>query len=201
MRVVFMGTPEFAVEVLRKLVDDQWDVVAVYTQPDKPKNRGMKLIPTPVKEYALTQDIPVFQPLSCRDEETLAELRALEPDVIVVAYGTNDWRFITPEDFDARYGALLDAIDRHYPTAQVFLITPIWRKDTDTESRWERFELVEEHIRAAAACLPGAVVIRGMDLVPHDERYYADLRLHPNDKGFACYFEQLWPQVEAALKE
>lgn len=88
MRVVFMGTPDFAVAVLRRLVEDQWDVAAVYTQPDKPKNRGMKLVPTPVKEYAVTHNIPVYQPESCRDEAVLAQLRGLEPDVIVVAaYG------------------------------------------------------------------------------------------------------------------
>ena len=88
MRVVFMGTPEFAVEVLRKLVEDKWDIAAVYTQPDKPKNRGMKLIPTPVKAYATTEDIPVYQPESCRDEAVLQQLRDLQPDVIVVAaYG------------------------------------------------------------------------------------------------------------------
>lgn len=88
MRVVFMGTPEFGVAVLRKIVEDNWNVVAVYTQPDKPKNRGMKLIPTPVKEYAMTRNIPVYQPVSCRDEAVLEELRALRPDVIVVAaYG------------------------------------------------------------------------------------------------------------------
>ena len=88
MRVVFMGTPDFAVAVLRRLVEDGWDISAAYTQPDKPKNRGMKLVPTPVKEYALTKKIPVYQPESCRDEAVLAELRALEPDVIVVAaYG------------------------------------------------------------------------------------------------------------------
>ena len=88
MRVVFMGTPAFAVSVLRRLVEDQWDVAAVYTQPDKPKNRGMKLVPTPVKEYAAGRNIPVYQPESCRDEAVLEELRALEPDVIVVAaYG------------------------------------------------------------------------------------------------------------------
>lgn len=88
MRVVFMGTPVFAVSVLRRLVEDHWDVVAAYTQPDKPKNRGMKLIPTPVKEYAMTQNIPVYQPASCRDEAVWEELRALEPDVILVAaYG------------------------------------------------------------------------------------------------------------------
>ena len=88
MRVVFMGTPDFAVAVLRRLVEDGWDISAAYTQPDKPKNRGMKLVPTPVKEYALTKKISVYQPESCRDEAVLAELRALEPDVIVVAaYG------------------------------------------------------------------------------------------------------------------
>ena len=88
MRIVFMGTPDFAVSVLRRLVTDKWDVVAVYTQPDKPKNRGMKLIPTPVKEYAITCGIPVCQPESCRDEGVLKELRTLAPDVIVVAaYG------------------------------------------------------------------------------------------------------------------
>lgn len=88
MRTVFMGTPDFAVAVLRRLVEDNWDVMAVYTQPDKPKNRGMKLVPTPVKEYAVTCGIPVYQPESCRDEAVLAQLRDLEPDVIVVAaYG------------------------------------------------------------------------------------------------------------------
>ena len=88
MRVVFMGTPAFAVSVLRRLVEDQWDVTAVYTQPDKPKNRGMKLVPTPVKEYAAGRNIPVYQPESCRDDVVLKKLRALEPDVIVVAaYG------------------------------------------------------------------------------------------------------------------
>lgn len=88
MRVVFMGTPEFAVTVLKRLVTDGWNVAAAYTQPDKPKNRGMKLVPTPVKAYAMTENIPVYQPDSCRNTAVLEELRALEPDVIVVAaYG------------------------------------------------------------------------------------------------------------------
>ena len=88
MRIVFMGTPAFAVAVLRQMVEDGWNVVAAYTQPDKPKNRGMKLVPTTVKEYAMSVGIPVYQPQSCRDEAMLAELRALEPDVILVAaYG------------------------------------------------------------------------------------------------------------------
>lgn len=83
-----MGTPAFAVSVLRRLVTDGWDIAAVYTQPDKPKNRGMKLMPTPVKEFALSAGIPVFQPESCRDEAVLEQLRGLAPDVILVAaYG------------------------------------------------------------------------------------------------------------------
>lgn len=62
MRLVFMGTPMFAVPSLKALVEAGHEVLGVFTQPDKPKNRGMKLLPTPVKEYALTHNIPVYQP-------------------------------------------------------------------------------------------------------------------------------------------
>lgn len=88
MRIVFMGTPDFAVPSLKSLVENGYDVCGVFTQPDKPKNRGMKLQPTPVKEYAMTQDIPVFQPTKMRDGEALAILKELAPDlIVVVAYG------------------------------------------------------------------------------------------------------------------
>lgn len=88
MRVVFMGTPDFGAAVLRRLVEDGWQIAAAYTQPDKPKNRGMKLAPTPVKEFAVKAGIPVYQPESCRSEAVLEQLQGLEPDVIVVAaYG------------------------------------------------------------------------------------------------------------------
>ena len=94
MRVVFMGTPEFAVAVLRQIVEAGWDVAAAYTQPDKPKNRGHKLAFSPVKEYALMQDLPVYQPLKMRDGTALALVRELHPELIVVAaYGR-----ILPED-------------------------------------------------------------------------------------------------------
>ena len=83
-----MGTPDFAVASLRRLVEDRHEVVGVFTQPDKPKNRGMKLTFSPVKEYALTQDLPVYQPLKMRDGEALGVLRELAPELIVVAaYG------------------------------------------------------------------------------------------------------------------
>ena len=88
MRVVFMGTPDIAATCLRKILADGFDVVGVYTQPDRPKGRGMKLAAPPAKEVALAHNIPVFQPENFREDSTVEELRALKPDVVaVVAYG------------------------------------------------------------------------------------------------------------------
>ncbi len=88
MRVVFMGTPDIAATCLEKIIADQFQVVGVYTQPDRPKNRGMKLFPSPVKEVALKAGIPVYQPENFREDETVEALRALQPDIVaVVAYG------------------------------------------------------------------------------------------------------------------
>lgn len=88
MRILFMGTPEFAVPSLEALIRAGHQVCGVFTQPDKPKNRGMKLLPTPVKQCALEYDIPVFQPVKLRDGTALAQIRELAPQLIVVAaYG------------------------------------------------------------------------------------------------------------------
>ncbi len=89
MRVVFMGTPSFAVGTLKALLEAGHDVAAVVTQPDKPKGRGKELLMTPVKAEAVKHDIPVFQPERVRkNEEFLEELKKLAPDVIVVvAFG------------------------------------------------------------------------------------------------------------------
>ena len=88
MRVVFMGTPDIAATCLKKILDDGFEVVGVYTQPDRPKGRGMKMVAPPVKELALEHRIPVFQPEHFKDAETVEQLRSLKPDVCaVVAYG------------------------------------------------------------------------------------------------------------------
>ena len=88
MRVVFMGTPDIAATCLKKIIADGFDVVGVYTQPDRPKGRGMKLVYSPVKEVALEHEIPVFQPENFKDEESVEQLRSLKPDICaVVAYG------------------------------------------------------------------------------------------------------------------
>ena len=88
MRLVFMGTPDFAVNSLERLIQDGHEIVGVFTQPDKPQGRKMKLTPPPVKQLALTHDIPVYQPDSFKNESQLELLRELNPEVIiVVAYG------------------------------------------------------------------------------------------------------------------
>lgn len=88
MRVVFMGTPDFAACSLQKLIDEKYDVVGVFTQPDKPRGRGMEVSFSPVKEIAVKYEIPVYQPEKMRDGTALAILKELNPDVIaVVAYG------------------------------------------------------------------------------------------------------------------
>ena len=92
MKVVFMGTPDFAVDSAAALKAAGHDIAAVFTQPDKPKNRGKQIATSPVKDFAVDHEIPVYQPLSLRKgedaEKSLAALRELEPDVIVVvAYG------------------------------------------------------------------------------------------------------------------
>jgi methionyl-tRNA formyltransferase len=88
LRTVFMGTPDFALQTLQGLIDAGCKMVGVYTQPDRPKGRGKKLAPPPVKELAQKYDIPVYQPLRLRQPEAVAELEALAPDlIVVVAYG------------------------------------------------------------------------------------------------------------------
>ena len=88
MRIVFMGTPDFAVPCLQRLLEDGHEVPAVFTQPDKPVGRHAVLIPPPVKQLALSHGIPVYQPTKMRDGTVAALLRELAPDcLVVVAYG------------------------------------------------------------------------------------------------------------------
>ena len=89
MNIIFMGTPDFAAESLKAIIEKGHNIMAVVTNPDRPKGRGMKMIATPVKEVATKNNIPVYQPLKVsKNEEIIEELKSLNPDVIcVVAYG------------------------------------------------------------------------------------------------------------------
>ena len=88
MRVVFMGTPDIAATCFKRIIADGFEIVGCYTQPDRPKGRGMKMVFSPVKEVAIANNIPVFQPENFKSEETIEQFRALKPDICaVVAYG------------------------------------------------------------------------------------------------------------------
>ena len=88
LRIVFMGTPDFAVPCLQTLLDSPHSVVGVFTQPDKPQGRKMVLTPPPVKVLAAENGVPVFQPEKMKDPAALEQLEALDPDlIVVVAYG------------------------------------------------------------------------------------------------------------------
>ncbi|MGN1002290.1 MAG: methionyl-tRNA formyltransferase [Oscillospiraceae bacterium] len=104
MRIVFMGTPDFAAASLKKLIEENYDIAGVFTQPDKPKGRGMSLSFSPVKEQALAHGLPVFQPEKMRDGTAYELLKTLAPDlIVVVAYGR-----ILPDDILAlpKYGCV-----------------------------------------------------------------------------------------------
>lgn len=104
MRIVFMGTPDFAAASLKKLIDKKYDIAAVFTQPDKPRDRGMKLSYSPVKELALENNIPVYQPTKLCDGTATELIKSLDPDIlVVVAYGR-----ILPDDMleVPKYGAI-----------------------------------------------------------------------------------------------
>ncbi|MCD1629279.1 methionyl-tRNA formyltransferase [Marinobacter shengliensis] len=88
MRIVFAGTPDFAATALKALLEAGYNLVGVYSQPDRPAGRGRKLMPSPVKQVALDAGIPVFQPMSLKPEDAQQELASLKPDVMIVAaYG------------------------------------------------------------------------------------------------------------------
>lgn len=99
-----------------------------------------------------------------------------------------------------RAGAFYGALRRNYPYAKIFAITPIWRKDYQGKRAFGPFEAVAAGIRQAVADIPDITVIDGFDLVPHDEKFFSDLRLHPNDAGFAHYGENLCRKIGQALK-
>src|SRR6187402_901414 len=88
LRIIFAGTPDFAAEHLKALIESRHQVIAVYSQPDRPAGRGKKLSASPVKALAVLHNIPVYQPLNFKTDEARAELAALDADItVVVAYG------------------------------------------------------------------------------------------------------------------
>lgn len=121
------------------------------------------------------------------------------PDYITVAYGTNDWGKKTPEKYCEDVRAFYGVLSRQYPNAKIFAVTPIWRKDEADERPFGPFSDLERYICECVQDLENVTVISGYNLVPHDENLYHDLRLHPNDEGFAYYAENLYREIQKYL--
>ena len=122
-----------------------------------------------------------------------------DPDYIVVSYGSNDWNKCTKETLANNCKEFLRNLNNNYPNAKIFVITPIWRKDMYESRPGGDFLSVHETVENGAAEFGNISVIRGFDFVPHDETLFADLSLHPHDKGFEHYFNNLSKRIKELL--
>lgn len=118
------------------------------------------------------------------------------PDYITVAYGTNDWSKTTPEVFAANSQAFFAELQKNYPSAKVYALTPIWRSNEQTLAQTRKpFCTIEEGIRNATEGMENVTVVRGYDLVPHSVDYFGDYGLHPRNEGFDHYFANIWKAI------
>ena len=125
-----------------------------------------------------------------------------EPDWITVAYGTNDWKHCTQEEFDQNCTGVLRGLTERYPGKPIFVISPTWRADGNIETPFGApTSQVHDRICKNAAAFPDVTVIRGWDLVPHEKHFFADSRLHPNDLGFEIYAANLYRELIPHLIE
>ncbi|MBE6688290.1 MAG: hypothetical protein E7588_03310 [Ruminococcaceae bacterium] len=130
----------------------------------------------------------------------LAQLKdSFEPDYITVAYGTNDWSVYDEQTFKSKCKGFYTNLRKSHPTAKIFAISPIWRSDMHEKRDLGPFESVSRYIKELAESMDNTVFVDGIDFVPHDSKYYADLRLHPNDSGFEHYFNNLYDKIKSQL--
>ncbi len=122
------------------------------------------------------------------------------PDYITVAYGTNDWNSTSEDTFKVNCKEFFINLCRNYPDSKIFAITPIWRKNYMDEKEFGPFENVEKDIIVAVSGMKNVTVVSGFDFVPKDESYFADLRLHPNDKGFEHYSKNLFDAIKNIIQ-
>ena len=110
-----------------------------------------------------------------------------EPDIITIAYGTNDWAGKTKEDFCRDIDEFFIRLREIYPSTPVIVITPIWRAGYYLITKVGEFEFCREYLTSAAKKHEGVYVLDGDKLVPHSYDYFRDIRVHPNDAGFATH--------------
>ena len=122
-----------------------------------------------------------------------------EFDYITVAYGTNDWSHVTKEEFDETASAFYRTLSRRHPNAKIFALAPIWRADYKTVTKVGEFSYMKQVFDGLAKELPNLTVIDCFGFVPPESKYFADKTLHPNDAGFAYYFDGLWNEIQKYL--
>ena len=124
----------------------------------------------------------------------------IKADYITIAYGTNDWHTTTRDPFQKHCVGFIKTVSEKNPQAQIFVITPVWRKDYQEQMPFGPFEDLEKIICSSCAGLANVQVVRGFDLVPKDDIYFADRRLHPNDDGFCHYGQNLCDELAKLIK-
>ncbi len=131
----------------------------------------------------------VFKPelARCREE--------FDPKIVTIAYGTNDWSKGIPDVFARDCREFYKTVSELYPNAKIFGITPPWNKNFDNPSQPMTFLEIAEEIENLTADLSNVTIIRGDNLVPHDEKYFGDLFVHPSNEGFDCYFKNLYCEI------
>ncbi len=120
-------------------------------------------------------------------------------DYITVAYGTNDWSHVTKEVFDETATAFYRTLSRRHPNTKIFAFAPIWRADYETVTKVGEFSYMKQVFDGLAKELPNLTVIDCFGFVPADSQYFADKTLHPNDAGFAHYFNGVWNEIQKYL--
>lgn len=115
----------------------------------------------------------------------------LKPDWVTVAYGTNDWKNVTSDIFSNKADSFLEALINKYSNAPIYVISPIWRKDYKDDTEFGEFLSIGEILKEICQKYNRVKFVSGFDLVPHDEKFFGDLALHPNDTGFEYYLNNL----------
>ncbi len=129
--------------------------------------------------------------------EPLSELKdSFSPDFVIVAYGSNDWSKRAREKTVKNMCGFYKNISKNYPDSKIFALSPIWRKDMEEEREYGKFSDVTEDIKEAVSDLENVTFISGFDFVPKDTKFFADLRLHPNDEGYLYYYKALGEKLE-----
>ena len=130
--------------------------------------------------------------------DLLRERDPFDPDVVLVAYGTNDWSHREPADVRRCAAAFFGRLSALYPAARILAVTPLWRADADKATAFgQDVRCIDALVRECCAGIPRVDVVSGYDLVPHLPEFFSDRYLHPNDFGFAAYAQALCARLAA----